>query len=151
MLDTRRWNSQEIQQYLLDVPAPEHGHIDWRELTMIRDYILLPHLLTMVQRNLDGLKYADMTLKPLYVSVTELLMERITKDQRRLKGQLAKRSIRLSGDPEYNDPVYAYTYLCRGYEHVFRIVRDVMAVQVRLMLTEYLSGVYQEVAGGIKS
>lgn len=115
-------------------PTPE-------ELIMLRDYILLPHLLTMVQRNMDDLGRSSMLLKKLYMLATRVLMDRISKDIYGLRREFAQRSIKVFGE-ESDGAAYCYKYVCRGYENKFWIVREVMRTELSTMLTKYLSGMH---------
>jgi len=108
------------------------------ELTLIRDYILLPHLLTMVQRDMDEINRSHMLLKKMYQDVTQTLMNRISKDAHSLRQELSRRSIKIVADEQVDSVLY-YSYVCRGYEHKFAIVRDVMRAEMRLKLTAYVA------------
>ena len=106
---------------------------------MLRDYILLPHILTMVERNHKEMMRSSMLLKKLFLCATEALMDRISKDLHRLKRELSQRSIKLTGDRQ-EDMIYYYDYTCRGYQDKFGITRDLMRAQISIMLTQYLVG-----------
>ena len=112
-----RWNSkmlltEHVEQYekrneiKQSMPTSE-------ELTMLRDYILLPHLLTMIQRNLDDISRSSLLLKKLYLTATQGLMERISKNTYSLRRELSRRSIKVCGD-EQDREVYYFNYVCRG-------------------------------------
>lgn len=108
------------------------------ELKLIRDYILLPHLLTMVQRDMDEINRSQLLLKRMYQDVTQTLMNRISKDAHTLRQELSRRSIKIVADEQIDSVLY-YSYVCRGYEHKFAIVRDVMRSEMRLKLTAYVA------------
>jgi hypothetical protein len=150
-VEKERWNSPEVIEQLKQELMPGRTQPLTAELVLIRDLVLMPHLLTMCDREMqERLKYMDSTFKPLYESVMQLLMDQISADMREVKQTLAKRNIRLSGNPIFNETYYSFPYICRGYEAIFYLVRDVMAMQVRLMLTEYLSKVYRDTAGKLE-
>jgi hypothetical protein len=111
-------------------PTPE-------ELTMIRDYVLLPPLLTMMQRSIDEVENSSGVLKRLYQAAGQVLMNRVSQDLRELKGGLAKCGIKVSEGGQEGIMVY-FNYVCRGYQDRFGIVREVMKAEISLRLTEYL-------------
>ncbi|MCL6458581.1 MAG: hypothetical protein K6T85_11305 [Gorillibacterium sp.] len=140
-----RWNSKMLmtehqEQYdsrheiKYTGPTPE-------ELIMLRDYILLPHLLTMVQHNKEDIDSSSLLLKKLYQIATQVLMDRISKDIYALRREFSRRSIKVFAD-EQEDVVYYFKYICRGYENKFGIIREVMRAELSVKLTAYLADIY---------
>ncbi|WP_040950522.1 hypothetical protein [Gorillibacterium massiliense] len=137
-----RWNSKMLmtehqEQYDRKQEAKRSGPTP-EELTMLRDYILLPYLLTMVERNYKEMTRSSMLLKKLFVFAAETLMDRISKDMHRLRRELSQRSIKVTGDSQ-EDMIYYYSFTCRGYQDKFGITRDLMKAQISIMLTQYLA------------
>lgn len=108
------------------------------ERTMIRDYILLPHLQSMVQKSLDDIEYSTNILKRLYLMAGQRILDQIIKDSRNLKRELKQRDIRIL-EIEYEDFVINHHYHCRGYQDVFGITRDAMKSEISLKLSQYIS------------
>ena len=122
-----RWESkmvltEHVEQY--DARGKLQGRPTAEEFTMIRDYILLPHMLTMVQRSFDELQRSSILMKRLYLLSTKVILDKISKEKFDLGRELKKRSIRVFDD-ETADTVIYYRFFCRGYEEQFGIVRDV--------------------------
>ena len=140
-----RWNSKMLMTEHQDQYENRHEIKNLgpnsEELVMLRDYILLPHLLTMVQHNMESINRSSMLLKKLYQVATQALMDRIDKDIYALRRELSRRSIKVIAD-EQEDVVYYFTYICRGYENKFGIVREVMRAELSIKLTAYLSDLY---------
>jgi adenylate kinase family enzyme len=107
---------------------------------MIRDYILLPHMLTMVQRSIDDINRSNNLLKKLYAMSAQVVMDRISKDMFDLRRELSRRNIKVYDDETVDIVVY-YRYFCRGYEDRFGIVRDVMRSEISIRLTRYVTDV----------
>ncbi|WP_058301466.1 hypothetical protein [Gorillibacterium timonense] len=138
-----RWNSKMLltehqEQYEHRKDRKKSGPPETEELEMLRNFILLPHLLTLVERNRQDIERSTMALKKLYLASTQLLLDEIGRDLHQLKRELALRSIKVVGE-EQTDMVYYYHYVCRGYEDRFGIVREVMKAQLSVMLGKYLS------------
>lgn len=113
------------------------GQPTTEELTLIRDYILLPHLLTMVQRNLEDIERSGGILKKLYAQSANILMDRINKDLNEVRRQLKKANIKVH-DEDYTDFRLGYPYTCRGYDGKFHIMREVLKAEISVKLTTYM-------------
>ncbi|GAA3406767.1 hypothetical protein ACFFNY_24830 [Paenibacillus hodogayensis] len=145
-----RWESkmalpEHIEQYEArgDKKAT---HPTTEELTMIRDYVLLPHMLTMVQRSIDDIKNSTNILKRLYLLSAEVVMSSINRDLYDLRRELSRRSIKIHGDEQVDMVVY-YRYVCRGYEERIGIVREVMRSEISMRLAKYVSEVVHKIKG----
>lgn len=111
-------------------PTPE-------EFTMIRDYVLLPHMLTMVQKCVDDIDNSSYLLKKLFVAASQEVMNRISKDLYEIRRELKRRNIKILND-EQVDTVLYYHFVCRGYQDRFGIVREVMRAEISVRFTKYL-------------
>lgn len=113
------------------------------EFKMLRDYILLPHMLTMVQRSIDDLQYHKGILKELFRAATEQIAIQISQDMHRLRKELAGRNIRIS-PAELEDIVMNYHYTCRGYSGTFGITREECKAQISIGLGNYITELLQK-------
>jgi hypothetical protein len=137
-----RWESkmvltEHVEQYehrneakLLNRPTTE-------ELTMVRDYVLLPLMLTMVQKAADEIKNSPNILRRHFMVSTQILMDRITKDMYSIRKELTKRNIKVVNDEQVDLVVY-HKIICRGYEERFGMMRDVVRSEISVRLTKYL-------------
>lgn len=116
------------------------------ERTMIRDYILLPHLQSMVQKSLDDIEYSTNVLKRLYLMAGQRILDQIAIDSRKLRQELKQRNIRMI-ETKYEDFIINHHYHCRGYQDVFGITRDAMKSEISIKLSHYIS----ELARHLKS
>ncbi|MFD2116304.1 hypothetical protein ACFSTH_08545 [Paenibacillus yanchengensis] len=110
------------------------------ELDMIRDLVVLPHLITMIQKSLEDMAFSKITLKGVVIRCLEVIMFKITDDYYVLKRELKQRNIKVS-DEETNDGILYYRYYCRGYEEKFGIVRETLRSDVTLKLTKYTNDI----------
>ncbi len=107
------------------------------ELMMIRDCILLPHMLNMVQKSIDDIENSPNLLKHFYVMAGRAVMNKISGDLYDLRRELTRRSIKIVSDEQVDMIVY-HRFICRGYEDRFGMVREVMRSEISLRLTRYL-------------
>ncbi|MBU7319515.1 hypothetical protein [Paenibacillus oleatilyticus] len=114
-------------------PTPE-------EYTMARDYILLPHMLTIIDRNVEEIRASTNILKRLSLTAAQTVMNQIHKDMHTLRRELSKRNIKVINDEQIDLVIY-YKIICRGYEERFGIVRDVVRSEISVRLTRYLQDV----------
>ena len=82
------------------------------ELELIRDYVLLPYMLTMVEKNVQELQVTTYLLQKYYIAVTRILMDRIHKDLARVNRKLREHKIKVFQD-EREDMDLHYRYICR--------------------------------------
>ncbi|MGG3471532.1 hypothetical protein ABES02_29210 [Neobacillus pocheonensis] len=112
------------------------------ELIMIRDSILLPHMLTMVQKSIDDIESGSNLLKQLYLTAARAVMDKISGDLYSLRRELSKRNIKIIEDEQVEMIVY-HRFICRGYEDRFGMMREVMRSEISIRLSKYL----KEIAG----
>ncbi|GGH27616.1 hypothetical protein [Paenibacillus segetis] len=108
------------------------------EMTMIRDYILLPHLEKMVQKSLADIEYSNNVLKRLYLMAGHTIIEMISSDLRRLRRELKQSNIKIL-DAEQSDYVVFHYYYCRGYKEQFGMSREAMRTELSWKLSKYIS------------
>ena len=119
--------------------------ITTEELTMLRDYILLPYMLMMVQKSVDDIEHSPNLLKQLYLAAGQAIMNKISKDMRDIRRELTKRNIKIISD-EHADLVVYHRFLCRGYEDRFGMTRDVMRSEISVRLKKYIKEVVGRIA-----
>lgn len=138
-----RWKSkmlltEHVEQYEQQHASKESKIITTEERTMIRDYILLPHMEKMVQKSITDVEYSTNILKRLYLIAGQKILDQIVKDLYRLRRELKKRNIKMLTE-EQSDLVVYHRYYCRGYEERFGMTRDVMRSEISVQLTKYSS------------
>ena len=77
-----RWQSKMLltehqEQYESRNHPKPAGQATPEELAMIRDCVLLPHLLTILQNSLEEVRHSSNVLKKVFAAITQLLMNRV--------------------------------------------------------------------------
>lgn len=109
------------------------------EQEMILNSILLPMMLTMIEKNGKEFELSTNMLRKYYIAATQILMNRIYTEMVKNKNELKARQIRVFEDIRPDDDLH-YKYTCRGYEYPFAIMRDVVKAKISVMMGEYVVG-----------
>lgn len=125
------------EQYESRKEAAKSPRPSQEEYEMARDSIILPHILTMVERSLDDIQNSSNVLKRLHVTAGQAVSRQIHKDMQAIRKELRQRNIKVIPDEQVDLVVY-HKLICRGYEERFGIVRDVLRSEISLRLTKYL-------------
>ncbi|UUZ80512.1 hypothetical protein LJK88_37450 [Paenibacillus sp. P26] len=115
------------------------------ELVLIRDHILLPHMLTMVQKSIDDIENSPNILKPLYLAAGRAVMDKISAEMYNIRRELRQRNIKIISDEQVEMVVYHH-FVCRGYEERFGMMRDVMRSEISIRLSKYVKEVIGKLA-----
>jgi hypothetical protein len=132
--------TEHQEQYQNRQSKPLTGRVTTEEIKLVRDSILLPYALTMIQKSLDELKGSQIKLNQIMTQFMLLVMDKTSAELYRVKRELKKRSIRVLSDETRDDIVYN-KYVCRGYEEKFGMTREVM----RSGISEHLSRAYKTI------
>ncbi|MCM3628780.1 hypothetical protein M3194_15660 [Paenibacillus glycanilyticus] len=108
------------------------------ELNVIRQCILLPLLVHVIDKNMDDLKYSDSTFKDLYMTSTEVVLDFVNRDYLDARQQLSKAKIKLVEAKPTADYEVNYTVYFRGYQEQFRLMKNVVTAQIRIALGNYV-------------
>ncbi|MHA0857320.1 hypothetical protein [Paenibacillus sp. CMAA1364] len=108
-----------------------------RELDMMREYVLLPVALHIVERKILEVERSPQMLKLLYATAGKVLANHIREDVHKSKKALFDRHIRLFEDSK-NDSELTYRYICRGYENQFMMTRDFMRAEISVRIGRYV-------------
>jgi len=146
--DNGRWESSRMmlpehrEQYLEKHRATAAESIAKRiptkeELTLVRDSVLLPMILTIVDNNRRELELSTNSLRNFYVTAAEALMKSIHTDLVAVKKALKEHGMKVF-EEERADAVIYYRYVCRGYEDRFAMVRDVVRAEINKRITAYM-------------
>ncbi|WP_205620097.1 hypothetical protein [Cohnella thermotolerans] len=136
-----RWKSKMLltehqEQYEARKEGRPAGRPTPDELTMIRDYILLPHMLTIVHKRTEEMRNSSDLMKRPFLAAAEAIVKRISQDMYKMRRELSRRRIRIVGDEQVDLVVY-HRFICRGYEDRLGIVREVMRAEISLRLAKY--------------
>lgn len=149
-----RWKTKmlltEHQEHYENRDEPKNNRPTPEEFTMIRDYVLLPHMLTMVQKCVEDISNSSYLLKKLFVAASQEVMNRISKDLYEIRRELKRRNIRILNDEQVDTVIY-YHFVCRGYQDRFGIVREVMRAEISVRFTKYLKEILDYIKASPKN
>ncbi|MFB0841749.1 hypothetical protein [Paenibacillus oleatilyticus] len=113
------------------------------ELEMIRDAVLLPVLLTMIEKNGKEITLSTNPLRKLYVAVTLALMNRVHSELAAVNRELRNRKIKVFKDDREDTDLH-FRYICRGYEDKFSIMRDVARASISTKIGKHIQNISAE-------
>jgi hypothetical protein len=106
------------------------------DIELIRDYILLPHMMTMVDRSRVEIEKSANPLRDLMSRFMIIMLDMINADLVNIRIAMSKSSIKVWDDEHAGDVLY-YRFKCRGYEERFGMMREVMRAEISVRLKEY--------------
>jgi hypothetical protein len=141
-----RWNSKmlltEHQEQYDRRHEPAGTRPTAEEFTLVRDSVVLKNMQIMVERSLEEIGLSSHLFKKLYTAVTQLVMNRISRELYALQREMKKRNLRMTTDEQADNVLY-YRFICRGYEDRFGIMREALRAEITVrlgaMVTELMS------------
>lgn len=109
------------------------------ELELIRDYILMPHIMTMLDDERQSIERAGGILMRAKLSVHGAILDRVLKENRAIRQELKQRGIEVYNEEYDGEFIYYYKYVVRGYDDTFPITREAMKAAIQLRLTRYVA------------
>ncbi|MBB6732676.1 hypothetical protein [Cohnella zeiphila] len=103
------------------------------ERFLVRDYIVLPHMLTIADNSQRGNQSTANPLRSLIDIFLQTLMNRISGEMQSIVRELTRRNIRVSQD-EHVDDIYYYQVRCRGFVEKVGYTREVMRSEIRVKM-----------------
>ncbi|MEC0090040.1 hypothetical protein [Paenibacillus macquariensis] len=117
-------------------PKPQEP-LTRKEMDMMREYILLPVALHIVEKKILEVEMSPQMLKLLYSTAAKVLANHIREDIQKSKKVLFERSIRVFEDSK-SDSELTYRYICRGMEDQFVMTKDYMRAEVSVRIGRYV-------------
>lgn len=108
------------------------------ELRMIKEFILLPLLMTAFERDLKRISAAVKTPGP-YAELLQRVLDRITVDLAQIRRQFRIRGIKVY-DPERTAAGIRAEFKCRGYLSEYGILNNVLKAEAEIYMKNYLHG-----------
>ncbi|OPH53003.1 hypothetical protein BC351_32620 [Paenibacillus ferrarius] len=106
------------------------------ELEAIRDFVLLPMLLSIVEKNKQEIERTSYSMRTVFVKAANIIQNLMTNDLQAVRKLLKERNIKVFED-EMIDSNLRYKYICRGYEDKFVLIRDVARAELMKRLGKY--------------
>ncbi|RTE05475.1 hypothetical protein [Paenibacillus whitsoniae] len=117
------------------------------ELTLIKESVLLPFLLPIVDRNLREMeedKNGGAFMRQLYISSGNLLYREIESDIRKIKQTLRSTGIRVwENESKRDNQTRYYSYSRGGYEGELTILRNLVRGEIAARLKGYMNRLEQ--------
>ncbi|MFE5317583.1 hypothetical protein ACFQ88_02625 [Paenibacillus sp. NPDC056579] len=113
-----------------------------KEMNLISDYILLPIVISIVNKNRLEMETSTAMLRNLYASAAEIVMNRMREDLNAVRLQLKELNICVidSVETRDHDSVH-YPYLLRGQSGRFTIRKEAVKAEVGRRLSRYITEV----------
>jgi len=136
-----RWKSKMLltehqEQYEKRHDKALAGRATTEELTMIRDSIMYPHMLTMCDKSLREVERTPNLFRRQFAQVIQLIMDKISREMFSVRRELKNRNIKVFDDETVDGIIY-HRYSCRGYEDKFGIVRETLRSEISVRLAQY--------------
>jgi hypothetical protein len=119
------------------------GKATTEELQLIRDWIILPYMMTMADKGLQEAKRRNHLFQRLFIRGIQIVLDSITRDMMVLRRELAYRQIKVWDDITQDDIVYC-KYVCRGYEDRFGITREVLRAEIAKKFGLYIDQIFNK-------
>ncbi|WP_080840177.1 hypothetical protein [Cohnella massiliensis] len=145
-----RWKSKMLltehqEQYEQRNAKPVNQQTE-EERYLVRDYVVLPHMLTMADNSHRAILSTANPLKSVIAVFLQVLMDRISGEIQRTVREFGKRNIRVMQD-ECVDGIYYYQVRCRGFTEKVGFTREVMRSEIRNKMTEFTEEILQRTGG----
>ncbi|WP_152392335.1 hypothetical protein [Paenibacillus guangzhouensis] len=106
------------------------------DMELIRDYILLPIMHTLVIKKVSEAKVSTETLKSLYAMAAQVLAANIYKDLSKVKQEMMEKEIRVVNEEKHED-VLKLHYAYHDFEDRLIITKEYMKAEISKRLARY--------------
>ncbi len=135
-----RWKSKMLltehqEQYEARDKRPTQRQTE-EERFLVRDYVVLPHMLTMADNSHRAILLTANPLKSVIALFLQALMNRISGEMRNTIHEFNKRNIKVTQDEQIDD-IYYYQVRCRGFVEKVGYTREVMKSEIRVKMKKY--------------
>ncbi|WP_145413422.1 hypothetical protein [Paenibacillus xylanexedens] len=104
---------------------------------LIRSFLELPYLLTLIQINIRKITASDLKMKELFVLYLERLQDEVTKEITDIKRNMRANGLKILETWEMDDRLRA-EYLCRGYKFEMMLLWSKVKVDTEIKLSELM-------------
>ncbi|WP_042160195.1 hypothetical protein [Paenibacillus gorillae] len=146
-----RWESSrmmlpEHREQYLQRRAPQDGkpvQVPLKEeLEFIRDFVLLPMMLDIVEKNRRDIELSSYTMKTLFIRASFAVIKLIENELAAVRKELKMRKIQVFQDElESEGGAIHYRFVCRGYEDRFSMIRDAARAEISVRIARYIAKV----------
>ncbi|OBY81306.1 hypothetical protein BBG47_01910 [Paenibacillus sp. KS1] len=119
-----------------DTSSGELNQPKREDIELMRDYVLLSVMCTMVTKKIHEMKGSSETLKSLYTKAAQILANDISTDLSKRRQEMLRKEIRIV-DEEKHDSTMILHYAYHGYEDSFHITKEYMKMEISRRLARY--------------
>lgn len=106
------------------------------EKQLVRQYVLLPVLLSILQRDIDTLTQSAVKVRLPYYVVVRRIMDTIREDLSAIRKQLGLNGIRIYTEAKSQEGIRC-KYVCRGYHEELFLSREVTLTALNRLAERY--------------
>ncbi|WP_223836576.1 hypothetical protein [Paenibacillus oceani] len=107
------------------------------ELQWVLDYMLLPVVLDVLERDIRTLDTLKLTMSLLYIKSLRKVQDRVSGEMAALRGKLKSRGIRIYDQRRAKEQLEA-DFMCRGYHRKCSMLWGLVKSEVERKLSVYL-------------
>lgn len=108
------------------------------DLQLVKEYILLPLLLDVLERDIKALGTVKLKMDRVYIKILRSAQDLITTDITLLRRKMRGRGIKVYEQRRTELCIDAH-YLCRGYQHRFSMLWGLVKAELYKYLSQYLN------------
>lgn len=107
------------------------------ELMLVKDFILLPILLDVLERDIKLLAVTPLKMPAIYIKSFRNVQDRIIEDLHDVRKKLRKCGFKVY-DPQRTETSIEAEYVCRGYCYRFAMLWGLVKAEVEKKLSFYM-------------
>lgn len=111
------------------------------ELGMVKNYVLLPLLLTVLQRDMRIIEASEITIKTPYLEWLQGVLDNVTKELAFIKNEFRIRGIKVYEQQRTKKEIDS-KYVCRGYYSSFNMLWDHIKAEIEIRKSHFFKKGY---------
>ncbi|WP_314585997.1 hypothetical protein [Paenibacillus terrigena] len=108
------------------------------DFTLVKQYILLPIVLDVLERDMQTLGMAPLKMPTIYVRNLQQVQRQVHEDLVRIRKQLRAHGLKVYEEKRTKSGVEVL-YVCRGYHHTFSMLWSLIKAEIERYLSEYMN------------
>ncbi|WP_018756485.1 hypothetical protein [Paenibacillus terrigena] len=108
------------------------------DFTLVKQYILLPIVLDVLERDMQTLGMAPLKMPTIYVRNLQQVQRQVHDDLVRIRKQLRAHGLKVYEEKRTKSGVEVL-YVCRGYHHTFSMLWSLIKAEIERYLSEYMN------------
>lgn len=109
------------------------------DLELLKEMILLPIVLTVLERDKTAINTSEIKMKQPYLTVLNIAMDRVTKELSSIRGELNRRNLKIY-QCERLEHSLRTPFVCRGKRDVFEMSWELIQAEVQIRIVKYITG-----------